>query len=132
MSIIQQATITKIDDDKLFLSICRAEACGACKAQSACSSSGGGKEIILENDGRQREVGDQVNLKISRHQGFLAIMIAYLVPVALIIGILMWLQWLALSEVISGVITLAVIVVYFILLRVFRSKFETELTIEIE
>lgn len=132
MSITQHATITKIEDGQLFLSICRPEACGACKAQSVCSSDGGGKEVILADDGRGRVVGDEVVLKISRSQGFLAIILAYLVPVAVIVALLLGLQSVDISEVAAGGITLGVVVVYFILLRIFRNKLETELTIEIE
>lgn len=132
MSINQRATIIRIEEGRLYLSICRADACGACKAQSACSSSGGGKEIVLEDDGRGRVVGEEVTLKIGRSQGFRAVLIAYLVPVALIIGMLMGLQKMDIPEIVTGLATLGVVAVYFILLRIFRRKFETELTIEIE
>lgn len=132
MSIIQRATIIKIENGQLFLSICRPEACGACKAQSACASSGGGKEIVLEDDGRDRKVGDELTLKITHSQGFKAIVLAYLVPVALIVALLVGFQSLDTSEIVAGGVTLALVAVYFIILRIFRNKLETELTIEIE
>lgn len=132
MSIKQNATITKIESGQLYLSICRPDACAACKAQSACSSSGGGKEVILQDDNRGRKVGDDVVLKISRSQGFFAIIIAYLVPVAFIIGLLIGFKSAGASDALAASVALGALIVYFILLRVFRHKFETELTIEIE
>lgn len=132
MSITQLATITKIEDGILYLSTCSPDTCQGCKAQAACASSGGGKDIVLSDDGRGREVGDQVVLRISRSQGLRAVLIAYMIPVALIVVLLLGFQWLGISEMISACITLAVVVVYFIILRLLKNKLETELTIEIE
>lgn len=133
MSIKQVATIVKIEDGNLYLSVCRPEACAACKAQSACSSGGeAGRSMVLADDGRGRKVGDQVVLKIGRTQGFLAIILAYMIPVALIVGLLLGMQAMQMSEGLMGGLVLGVLVLYFVLLRVFRRRFEGELSIEIE
>lgn len=132
MSIIQRATITKIENGELYLSICRAEACGACKAQSACASSGGGKEIVVADDGRGREVGGEVVLRVNRSQGVFAVVIAYLVPVVVVVGLLVILQSIGVREIVAGGAALGALVLYFVLIRIFRGRFETELTIEIE
>lgn len=132
MSIIQRATITKIENGELHLSICRAEACGACKAQSACASSGGGKEIVVADDGSGREVGDEVVLRVNRSQGVFAVVIAYLVPVVVVVGLLVILQSIGVREIVAGGAALGALVLYFVLIRIFRGRFETELTIEIE
>lgn len=133
MSIKQVATIIKIEDGNLHLSICRPDACAACKAQSACSSTGeSGGQMVLVDDGRGRQVGDQVVLKIGRSQGFLAIILAYMIPVVLIVGMLLVMQSIGVSEGLMGGLVLGVLILYFVLLRVFRRRFEGDLSIEIE
>lgn len=135
MSLRQKATIIKIADNKLYMQACRPESCAGCKAQAACVSPSGttrDKEIILEDDGRAREVGQEVYLKLSRTRGLKAVMIAYIAPVILIVSALLVFQSIGIDEITAGLITLGITGAYFVLLGLMKNKMKKELIIEIE
>ncbi|CDN32207.1 hypothetical protein BN938_2134 [Mucinivorans hirudinis] len=116
----------------LHLAICKQEACAACKAQSACATGKEGRNLVLADDGKDRKVGDEVVLTVTRAQGLSAVVLAYLLPVVLAITLLIVLQNFAFSEALIGTIVLGVLAVYFVILHIFRNKLQSELSIEIE
>lgn len=132
-TIRQKATIVKITKSDIELEVCRPEACAACKARSACTSeSEDGKRISLTNDGVPREVGDEVYLSITNAVGLKATLIAYLTPVVIVLILVLVLEHFNVGEKSAGAITLGALVLYFLLLRLMRTKLNKEITIQIE
>lgn len=126
------ATITALHDDGTIDAVMSTrEACGSCAAKKVCGSEQQ-KSFTLVNDDNQRQVGDSVTLVITRSMGFLAILLAYLLPVAIIIASLLIFQALQTDEIVAGSITLGVVVVYFIILRLLKKQIENQITITIE
>lgn len=130
-SVRQSATVLTVTDTEITLEVCRAEACGACRARSACGGSSE-RTMTLANDGQGYSVGEQVTLVMERSMGLKAVIIAYLVPVFLMIGALLALRSVGLSELVSGGVTLLVLVVYMLMIRVFRGFISREISIIIE
>lgn len=125
------ATIKTVADGKITLEIAAQQSCGSCAAKKVCGS-GETKTLVLEDDGMGRQSGDQVTLVITRSMGVFAIAIAYLIPIFLIISALLIFQYFALPEITSAWITLAILVAYFVVLRLMRQKIQNQLTITIE
>lgn len=129
-SVRQSATVLTVTDAEITLEVCRAEACGACRAHSACGGSSE-RTMTLANDGQGYRVGEQVMLVMERSMGLKAVVIAYLVPVFLMIGTLL-LAGMWLSELVSGSLALLVLVIYMLMIRVFRGAISREISITIE
>lgn len=126
------ATVSKINDDgTIEATIAASEACGSCGAKSVCGS-GEMKKFTLVNDKPDRSVGDTITLVITRSMGFFAILLAYLIPVAIIIGSLLIFQQTQTNEIVAGCVTLGILAIYFIILRILRKYIETQITITIE
>lgn len=128
--ITQQATITDITPAEITLELCNQQSCGACSAKHICGQSKDGRHLTLVNDGAPRQVGDTVELAISRSMGFKAIILAYMIPVGMIIGVLLGLQTMT-DEMTAGLVALGMLVVYFVILRIFRNRISSQITITI-
>lgn len=150
--IVHAATIVKVTKDEVEVEICRQSACDACAARSLCSAgssgvsetSGGGTGgsggsatarqghiMRVVNDGRDRVVGQQVEVVIERHTAGFAVAVAYLVPVVLAIGSLLILQSLDVSDLVAGLVCLGVLAAYFVTLKIFGKRLASRLEIYI-
>lgn len=136
-TIRQNATVIRVTDAEIEVEVCRPEACAACKAKSVCSEGGstgegGGRKMTLINDGQGYVVGEQVMLVMRRSSGFKAVVIAYLVPVFVVVGTLLALQAAGVRDTVAALLTLGVLCLYFLVIRLLRGKINRGLTIEIE
>lgn len=113
----QEAIITKIEGDTITAQITCADACKSCKAASMCGTDKQ-KTITLVEVDTQRAVGDHISLELERGAGLRAVAVAYLVPVALAIALLLVMQALGVSDMVAGLSALGLIVVYYILIKV--------------
>lgn len=119
----QFAKITSLEGNKIECVVQCGDVCGSCAARKVCApSSGDGqslKTITLYSTEHSYQVGDTIELEISATMGLRAVLLAYLIPVALIIGLLLTLQHFSFSELASGGITLGVVVAYFLSIKIF-------------
>lgn len=132
-TIRQSATVMLVTPSEIEVEVCRPEACAACKAKSVCSEGGGeGKRMTLINDGQGYAVGEQITLVMRRSSGLKAVLIAYLVPVFLIVAALLIFQTMQVKDIIAAMATLGILGLYFLVVRLLRGRINRELTIEIE
>ena len=132
-TIRQSATVIRVDATQIEVEVCRPEACAACKAKSVCSEGGGqGKRMTLANDGQGYQLGEQITLVMRRSAGLKAVVIAYLVPVILVVAALLVFQTLQIKETVAAISTLVLLGLYFLVIRLLRGRLNRELTIEIE
>lgn len=132
-TIRQSATVIRVDAAEIEVEVCRPEACAACKAKSVCSEGGGeGKRMTLVNDGQGYQVGEQIQLVMRRSAGLKAVVIAYLVPVVLVVAALLIFQATPMSDTTAALLTLGILVLYFVIIRLLRGRINNQLTIEIE
>lgn len=123
----------QVTPSELEVEVCRPEACAACKAKSVCSEGGGqGKRMTLINDGQGYRIGEQITLVMRRSSGLKAVLIAYLVPVFLIVAALLIFQALQVRDIVAATVTLGLLGLYFLIVRMLRGRINRELTIEIE
>lgn len=132
-TIRQSATVIRVDATQIEVEVCRPEACAACKAKSVCSEGGGqGKRMTLANDGQGYQLGEQITLVMRRSAGLKAVVIAYLVPVILVVTALLVFQTIHMQETVAAISTLVLLGLYFLVIRLLRGRLNRELTIEIE
>ena len=132
-TIRQSATVIRGEAAEIEVEVCRPEACAACKAKSVCSEGGGeGKRMTLVNDGQGYRVGEQIQLVMRRSAGLKAVVIAYLVPVVLVVAALLIFQATPMSDTTAALLTLGILVLYFVIIRLLRGRINNQLTIEIE
>ncbi len=133
-SVRKKARIVEVTESTLVLEMCSQEACSMCAAKVLCGQDLEQKtrRIELFNDGLNRKVGDEVSLLISSIIGLKAAFWFYGVPVFLIILSIVPLRDVITDNFILGVISLALLSVYYFMLWLFRNKIEKQISITIE
>ncbi|MEG1608203.1 MAG: SoxR reducing system RseC family protein [Mucinivorans sp.] len=130
-NLIQNATIVAITPQVIVLELCTHESCGTCQAKKMCASGAVSRKVTVVNDSMPHEIGQTVELSISRSMGLWATLLAYFFPVVLVVAVLFICQAFTVSEILSGVVTLIMVGLYFLILRLFRDKISSEITITI-
>lgn len=118
--------VEKVDKDKAIVRILSVSACSSCKSKGSCSISDM-KEKLVEvhlKDNQEVKIGDNVNVVIAQKQGDKAVVLAYAFPIIVFIGLLTLFSKLNASELLAGLVALGGVGVYFLILRLFKSKIE--------
>jgi len=120
--IIHEGIIDHISADSVFVRILSKSACAACHSNGMCSVSEMTEKLVeVKVNNPNLSVGQIVNVILDRSLGNKAVVLGYLVPfLLLIVTLLIASQFL--SEVLSGLFAVAVLVPYYLLLSVFKNR----------
>jgi sigma-E factor negative regulatory protein RseC len=115
--------VKKITGNSMIVGILASTGCSTCQAKSTCNvSDTPEKDIEIDNFDNSYEIGEQVNVFYNESLEFRAIFIAYIMPFILVIAVLILLNSLTSSELITGLSAIGILVPYFLLLSVFKNK----------
>ncbi|MDD3079645.1 MAG: SoxR reducing system RseC family protein [Paludibacter sp.] len=125
--------ITHIDDKNIKVSIIQKSACSDCHAKGTCTASDMDEKIIdIANTGGSYQVGEMVKITGQTSMGFLAVLLAFVIPFTLILIGLFVLRSFTDNEAISGTISLALLIPYYIILSLFNKKLKNKFQFTIE
>ena len=131
-SIVQTGTITHIDGDIIKVKICQQSACSDCHAKSICSSSDKKDHILTIVDSTNHfEVGDTVTVIGETSASVTASLLAYALPIVLILSTLIGSSAAGLSETASALLALATLIPYYCILYLFKNKLKKRFTFKI-
>lgn len=122
-----EGIVTSINGELAHVQIVQTSACAACKAKSMCmSAESQAKEMdVLMLDVMQ--VGDKVEVEVRERLAWKAVLLAYILPFIVMIGIIALLdfatEW---SEAIIGTLSLCGIALYYIILGFFKHKLQRQ------
>lgn len=123
--------VTEVTDTELVVSMNQQSACDGCRAKSYCHSTESGNQMMhFNHPGGEFKVGDKVLVELRQSQATWAVVIAYIVPIILVL-ILLFCGNGKLSDEKLGLISLLIIMVYFFILFIFRKKIETNFNFKI-
>ena len=123
-TISHEGIVTKITDDELEIKILAQSACAACHAKSACGMGEQAEKILTvpRPKGKDFALMQKVNVKMAIGQGNKAAVLAYLIPIILLLAVLFACLGLGLSEGLSALISIVALVPYYIVLYMRRDK----------
>lgn len=118
--------IVKIENNAIKVKIISASACSACHAKGACSASESTDKIIevYSNESSKYTIGESVNVSMRKELGLKAVALGYLVPFIILLFSLFTLMNFTQNELLSGLLSIAIVIPYFILLYLFRNKLQ--------
>jgi sigma-E factor negative regulatory protein RseC len=126
----QKGTVENISSHNIRVRIRREASCGQCNARGMCFVGDGTERIIdISEFTPGLKIGDHVGIIITRSMGNKAILLGYLVPFLLLISTLIVLNLLGAKEWLSGLLSLASLVPYFILLYLLRNRLRKTFTL---
>ncbi len=107
-------------------------ACGACHAKGSCTAAERQEKCFLvDRPSWPVAVGDRVEIRMESSLGYLAITIAYLLPVVLLVGGLFLFSALGMDDGLSAILSLGIAAVYFAVVWLFRRQMQRKFTLTI-
>jgi positive regulator of sigma E activity len=119
----QKGIIESVNANRITVRIDRGSACGHCSAQGLCNLAESTEQIIEVNNSTQLfAVGEWVQVTMSRSMGNKAILLGYFIPFVLLISTLLILSAYGLPDWTAGLVSLLILIPYFIILYLFRER----------
>ena len=133
-TVSHEGVITKITDDTLEIKITAMSACAACHAKSACTMSDQTEKILTvpRPENQEFHLFQKVNVIMTVGQGNKAAVLAYLIPIVLLLAVLFTCLGLGLEEGLSALICIAALIPYYIMLYLQRDKIKRQFEYHIE
>ena len=100
------------------------EACGSCASRKACSmGQSQTREIaVFTADADRYSVGEVVRVAAKRSMGIMAVVLCYIVPLVVMVGVLAVAVSMGCDEGIAALVSLGVTAVYYMLLASMRKR----------
>ncbi len=108
-------------------------ACASCKAHEKCAFVDKDEKVVEVETAEWREYseGERVVVSVEEGLGLLAVVLAYVLPAILLIGSVVLVSLLSGSEGMAAIVTLLVVVLYFIVLWRFHDKLQRRFSFRI-
>lgn len=122
--ISHKGVVTKITDEELEIKILSQSACAACHAKSACGMGEQAEKILTVPRPKSKDFAlmQRVNVRMAIGQGNKAAVLAYLIPIILLLAVLFVCLGLGISEGISALLSVIALIPYYIILYLRRDK----------
>ena len=133
-TISHEGVITKITEDELEIKILAQSACAACHAKSACGMGEQAEKILTvpRPKGKDFALMQKVNVRMAIGQGNKAAVLAYLIPIILLLAVLFVCLGLGLNEGLSALISIVALIPYYIVLYLRRDKLKKQFDYTVE
>lgn len=115
--------IEKIADGIVYVRIIQQSACGVCEARKMCITFESKKKIVEvpDNTGRY-QINEEVELCGRSSMGLEAVLIAFVLPMIILIGAVAFGSAVHWEETTSGLVAILLLVPYYGILYMFREK----------
>ena len=133
-TISHEGVVTKITDDELEIKIVSQSACAACHAKSACGMGEQAEKILTVPRPKDQDFSlmQKVNVTMAIGQGNKAAVLAYLIPIVLLLAVLFICHGVGLNEGLSALISIVVLIPYYTILYLQRDKLRKRFEYRIE
>ena len=123
-----EGIVSKIEGEKVIVNLTNVSNCSSCHVQGMCSVSDvDKKEIEVINDQNNPfKSGDKVEVSFSKTSGPKALFLGYVLPFLFVMVTLVVTFQITGDEAISGLSSLAILIPYYVVLFMFRSKLKKE------
>lgn len=130
----REGIVVSLTPDYVTVRILQQSACAGCHARSWCvSSECAERDLRLKTDGRSFALGQHVTVTAEERVGRLAILLAFILPLMLLVGTLVALTALLpqAGEGLQVVSVLALLALYYLVLYAFREHLGKRLHLEV-
>lgn len=125
--------VQSVDGQNIRIRVIAQSACAGCHSKGACSlSDSQEKEIEVSAGNQSFSPGEAVNVWLQPSSGLKAVILGYILPLFLLLFTLIVIYSITTNELESGLISLSILIPYYFILWVYRSKIKDSLKISIE
>ncbi|NOR75572.1 MAG: Fis family transcriptional regulator [Draconibacterium sp.] len=123
----------EVTETSLIVNIVNQSACSSCHANGACSVSDiQDKEIEITQFRNNYKLGQEVTILFKESKGFVALLYGYILPFILVLLTLVFTIEISGNELIGGLLSLAILIPYYITLYIFRHLLKKVFNFEVE
>lgn len=127
-----QGVVRSNENNRVSVTIFPVSACSGCHAEGSCMISGK-EEKLIEVYGRYDVIpGDQVTVTMEQSMGFTALAFGYVLPVLMVVAALVVLISLKVSELVSGLGSIGILMLYYLGLYLIRGSINEKFTFKIK
>lgn len=132
-TINHEGIVTSAGNGKVSVRITQAAACATCKVAGHCNASEQQEKMIeIYTDDTQRYyVGESVSVSTDAQTGHRAVWLGYGIPLVLMVATLFLVRLLTASDGAAAFSSIAILVPYYILLYLFRSRIAQKVSFNI-
>lgn len=131
-TIQHSGTVKKVDGSSVLVSITCNASCSGCHAEGLCGISGKEEKTIDIKGSYNISPGDQVTILMDQSTGFKAVALSYLVPLVIVVGSLVVMNLLSFNELTAGLVSISLLVPWFLILHFFRNRINRSFTFTIK
>ncbi len=132
-NITHKAFVKEVTDTSLIATIVNKSACSTCHAKGACTVADfQEKEIEISTFSKNYKPGDEIMVIFQESQGFAALFYGYVLPFILVLVTLIIATAFSNNELVSGLLSLAILIPYYITLYFFRHLLKKVFKFEVE
>ena len=122
-----KGVVLTTDGEKAHVEILQTSACAACKAKHMCMSAESQQKIIDAVMLEPLKAGDEVEVIVREHLAWKAVLLAYIMPFVVMVGVIAVLDFLTdWSESLIGTLSLCAIALYYIGLSMFKHRLQKQ------
>ncbi|MDR1332638.1 MAG: SoxR reducing system RseC family protein [Tannerella sp.] len=122
-SIQHSGVIAKIEHSTVHVRIVQQSACSECHAKSLCHASDRSVKMIeIEDHSGSFSVNETVHIHAHMSQGMTAVLIAFVVPLALVVAALAAGYAISGNDIVAGVAALCILAPYCAVVRLMRGR----------
>lgn len=132
--ICHNGIVQEVKDDEVIVRILAQSACAACHAKSMCNLSDM-KEKIIEVKKQAHynyKPGDQVKIIMTQGKGFRALLLGYLLPFSILMVALVTILAITNDEGLAGLVSIGLMIPYYIILWLRRDKIKQRFEFRLE
>jgi len=131
--ITHEGVVEEVMDHTVVVKFISSPACGNCHAKGFCS--------VPEKEENNLEVpvsgkiftnGEKVKIVLAQSHGFRAVFLAYIMPFLFVFLVLAILNALTHNEPLSGILSMSVLIPYYLILWRFRNRLEKQFNFRIK
>lgn len=133
--ITHRGTVKSISGKCVRVLILQSSACSSCEARNLCSSSESKKKWVdvVSEEAADYHIGEEVVLTRSLKTGFMAVFMAYVVPLfLLLLTLFLSINFSGGNEPLSALLALVAVAVYYVLLYVFKFRIAKKISFSIK
>lgn len=125
--------VVRVGDSSVTVRLALQSACSVCEIKSACSAA---KRVDIEvpvEDAESYRMGEEVTVVSARHGGRKAVILAYVVPMCLIVAVLcLCVALLGWAEEMAALAALGIAAVYYLFIYIIRKRVRRGISFELK
>jgi positive regulator of sigma E activity len=133
-TIEHEGVISQIGKNSVRVSISPVSACGSCRAKGSCSIGSSGERFVDVSpaQGETYRAGQPIRVVLDQSLGIKALGLGYFLPFLAVLALLILLTAAGMSEGAAGILSLAVLIPYYLGLSLFRKRFKKDFSFRLE